>query len=896
MIDEKYTEYAHKVLNGDILAGELVKLACKRFLSWFERDDLEFVPEKADRVVNFCHHLKMSTGKFAGKYMRLTEWQKFVIYFVYGFCHKDTGYRVIRQCYLQLARKSGKALAIDTPIPTPTGYTTMGDLKVGDYVFDDTGQPTQVTYVTPTMYDHKCYEVTFSDGEVITCDADHNWYVDRYHKHKYHVETTQNIVDKGYCNARKDGYKECYVSIPLAQPIQYKERELPIDPYTFGVWLGDGCKNSAKLTLNGDDCMEILSYIPYKPKIVEKYKDENAYDVNFRNGTGEKLSDFSKFLIDYKIKGNKHIPQEFLYNSIENRLALLQGILDTDGYVQKNKLNGSVNCEITQKNNDIADGICFLLNSFGIKYNRRKKIPKLNGKECDEVNRISFNVDKTTPVFRLKRKLNLLADKKGKKDVKHIKSIKEVESVPVKCITVDSPSHLYLCGKRNTITHNTALASALALYHLISDGENDAQVIFAANSTAQATLAFTMAHNYISSLDPKGKIFKKYRDSIKFPKTKSIIKVVSADANRLDGLNVSMAVIDEYHAATSNAVSDVLESSVGMREQPLIVYITSAGFDMESPCYEMRNICVQILNNKLQDDTMGAFIFEMDEDDDIEDPKNWIKCQPNLDLTVTTEYIQQQLQKAKNNPSLFINFKTKILNYWCASAVGEWIPHDYIVKCTNKVDLKDKQFEGLYGILGLDLSSVSDMTALSLMIELDGKFYFKLWYFLPESALKESSNREKYKGWFHKGYLHLTPGNVIDYQYVFDKIMEINQIIPIDTISYDSWQSTALIIKLTEEGFNCQPYSQSMGSMNRPTKYLETIARNGQLIIDDNPITKWMFSNVVIKSDYNGNAKPIKANHSSEFKIDGIVASLNALGMYLSQPQYNNEIFGFQVE
>lgn len=550
MIDEKYTEYAHKVLNGDILAGELVKLACKRFLSWFERDDLEFVPEKADRVVNFCHHLKMSTGKFAGKYMRLTEWQKFVIYFVYGFCHKDTGYRVIRQCYLQLSRKSGK----------------------------------------------------------------------------------------------------------------------------------------------------------------------------------------------------------------------------------------------------------------------------------------------------------------------------------------------------------TALASALALYHLISDGENDAQVIFAANSTAQATLAFTMAHNYISSLDPKGKIFKKYRDSIKFPKTKSIIKVVSADANRLDGLNVSMAVIDEYHAATSNAVSDVLESSVGMREQPLIVYITSAGFDMESPCYEMRNICVQILNNKLQDDTMGAFIFEMDEDDDIEDPKNWIKCQPNLDLTVTTEYIQQQLQKAKNNPSLFINFKTKILNYWCASAVGEWIPHDYIVKCTNKVDLKDKQFEGLYGILGLDLSSVSDMTALSLMIELDGKFYFKLWYFLPESALKESSNREKYKGWFHKGYLHLTPGNVIDYQYVFDKILEINQIIPIDTISYDSWQSTALIIKLTEEGFNCQPYSQSMGSMNRPTKYLETIARNGQLIIDDNPITKWMFSNVVIKSDYNGNAKPIKANHSSEFKIDGIVASLNALGMYLSQPQYKNEIFGFQVE
>lgn len=547
--ENKYTDYATEVINGEIVAGELMKLACKRYISWFDRENIEFDCERADRVVNFCQHLKLSTGKFAGQFMRLTDWQKFVIYNIYGFVHKDTGYRVIRQCYLQLSRKSGK----------------------------------------------------------------------------------------------------------------------------------------------------------------------------------------------------------------------------------------------------------------------------------------------------------------------------------------------------------TALASALALYHLIADGENDGQVIFAANSTAQAQLAFAMCQNYVSSLDVKGKLFKKYRDSIKFPRNKSIIKVVSSDARRLDGLNVSMAVIDEYHAAPNNDISDVLESSVGMRTQPLIVYITTAGFDMESPCYQMRNICVQILNNKIEDDTLGAFIFEMDENDDIEDSTNWIKCQPNLNLTVTEEYIQQQLNKAKNNPSLFVNFKTKILNYWCASAVGEWIPNDYIIKCQEKIDLKDPKFDGLWGIMGLDLSSVSDMTAISLMIEFEGKFYFKLWYFLPESALKESSNREKYKSWYQKGFLNLTHGNVIDMDYIFNKIMEINQIIPIDTISYDSWQSTALIIKLTEEGFNCQPYSQSMGSMNKPTKHLETIARNGQLIIDNNPITSWMFSNVVIKSDYNGNSKPIKANHSSEFKIDGIVAMLDALGMWLSQEHYNNEILGFQI-
>lgn len=548
-VDEKYLDYAKKVLNGEIVSGELMKLAAKRYLSWFERDDIIFKPENADRVVNFCQHLKLSTGKFAGQRMKLTEWQKFVIYQTYGFVYKKDGYRVVRQCYLQLSRKSGK----------------------------------------------------------------------------------------------------------------------------------------------------------------------------------------------------------------------------------------------------------------------------------------------------------------------------------------------------------TALASALALYHLISDGENDAQVIFAANSTAQAQLAFTMAQNYVSGLDPNGKLFKKYRDTIKFPKTKSIIKVVSSDANRLDGLNVSMAVIDEWHAANSSAVSDVLESSVGMRTQPLICYVTTAGFDLTSPCYEMRNICVGILNGKMQDDSMAAFIFEMDEDDDIEDQNNWIKCQPNLDITVTTEYIQQQLAKVKNNPSLLVNFKTKILNYWCASAVGEWIPQDYIIKCTEKIDLKDEKFNGLWCIMGLDLSSVSDMTAINILIEFDGKFYLKWWYFLPESALKESSNRDNYRKWYEQGYLNLTHGNVVDFDYVFNKIMEINQIIPIDTISYDSWQSTSLIIKLTEEGFNCQPYSQSIGSMNRPTKLTETIARNGQLIIDDNPITRWMYSNVVIKSDWNGNQKPVKCNHSSEYKIDGIVASLNSLGMWLSKEHYDNTIYGFEI-
>lgn len=540
--DKKYLDYPTKVLKGDIVAGELIKLACKRYLCYLERDDVFFDSKKADKVVNFIEKLKLSTGKFAHKNFILSDWQKFVIYYVYGLVYKDSGLRVTRELYLQLSRKSGK----------------------------------------------------------------------------------------------------------------------------------------------------------------------------------------------------------------------------------------------------------------------------------------------------------------------------------------------------------TALASAMALYHLVADGENDGQVIFAANSAAQAQLAFTMATNYVSYIDPKGKYFKKYRDSIKFPLTKSIMKVVAADANRLDGLNISAAVIDEYHAAPNNAVSEVLSSSVGMRTQPLIIYVTTSGFDLTSPCYTMRNTCVELLHGKIVDDSLAAFIFELDDNDDIENPTNWLKCQPNLGLTVTEDYINSELVKAKNNPSLMTNFLTKILNKWCASATGEWIPSEYLLKCSEKINLEDYSNNVCY--VGLDLSSVSDMTAISVLVfdNINQKYIFKNYYFLPQTALEESSNREKYRNWYQQKYLDLTSGNVVDYEYILNKIQQINKIIPIQAISYDSWQSTALIIKLTELGFNCVPYSQSTGSMNRPTRHLEMIARNDHLILDDNPITRWMFANCELREDYNNNVKPIKLNKNSENKIDGVAAICDALGHYLTETHYDN--------
>ena len=179
------------------------------------------------------------------------------------------------------------------------------------------------------------------------------------------------------------------------------------------------------------------------------------------------------------------------------------------------------------------------------------------------------------------------------------------------------------------------------------------------------------------------------------------------------------------------------------------------------------------------------------------------------------------------------------------------------------------------------------------MIPLSDKYYFKNWYYLPESTLQEGANREKYAQWKRQGYLNITSGNVVDYNRVISDIEEINKIIPIECISYDQWQSTMAITQLTEKGFNCQPYSQTTGALNKPTRYMEIIARSGKAVFDNNPIIRWNFANCEIIEDSNENIKPVKINKDSQKKIDGVHAMLNALGKYLEQPQYDNTITGF---
>ncbi len=437
----------------------------------------------------------------------------------------------------------------------------------------------------------------------------------------------------------------------------------------------------------------------------------------------------------------------------------------------------------------------------------------------------------------------------------------------------------------------TALAALFCLWFMIGDNEASAEVDLAANSRQQASIAYEFCREYAKQLDPKQKDLKCQRNGIKLDLNASKLNVFAADSTKLDGFNASFALIDEYHAAKDSRLYDVLKSSMGQRKNPHLMVISTVGFSVVSPFKKLYDTNAEVLHGIKEDDSTFAMIFSLDENDDWRDEKNWLKIAPNLDITVSRKYLREQVTQAENNVSAEAGILVKNFNIW-QQVTSVWIPDSYLNKCFKKVQYTDFNEDTSLCYCGVDLAAVSDMTCASFMFtkENDDKYYFINEYFLPESALTESANRELYRLWKKMGLLNITEGNVTDYSQVLNLLLQRNNHIPIRSIHYDQWNSSQFTISATEEGLNMQPFSQSLGHFNLSTKEFERLVRSGKIVIQANEITHWMLKNCALKFDNNSNCKPIKKNGEAN-KIDGVIGMLQALGGYLETIHYSNEIF-----
>jgi phage terminase large subunit-like protein len=378
---------------------------------------------------------------------------------------------------LLAGRGAGKQLCVDTPIPTPSGWVRNGDLKGGDLVFDERGNVCSVVQAHPISMPKTAYRLTFNDGSVIDADGEHLWSTMTHRARKQmtrhgikrvpddwatyrhpiinchqtvmgyvgsEVLTTQQI--KGtLTQGRRGDLNHC---VPTAQPLNLPEADLPIDPYLLGSWLGDGSSKDQAIWGHAEDIGLIESHaqsLGYET--VRKHDQGNTWSV--------RVIGLAKQLKSLGILGNKHVPQAYLRSSIDQRLALLQGLMDTDGY-QDAKL-----AEFCNTNQRLADSVYELAVSLGEKPVLKESRAMLHGRDCGEKYRVTWRWNRFNP-FRMARKRDRLAAPEGQ-SFKHghrmIVLVEEIASKPMRCITVDSPSRLYLAGEAMIPTHNTRTAA-----------------------------------------------------------------------------------------------------------------------------------------------------------------------------------------------------------------------------------------------------------------------------------------------------------------------------------------------------------------------------------------------------------------------------------------------------
>lgn len=445
------------------------------------------------------------------------------------------------------------------------------------------------------------------------------------------------------------------------------------------------------------------------------------------------------------------------------------------------------------------------------------------------------------------------------------------------------------------------LAAGILLFCLIMDGEAVGENYSAATTRDQARIVFKSAHIMAGYLRKDFEDFSKnirlLAHSIVYVPTGGHIQAVSADASTLDGLNPHGVIIDEYHEHKTNDVLGVFQTGTGSRAQPIIVIITTAGFNTASPCYtEERKVAADVLTGTAKEETLFAIIYTIDEGDAWDDMSVWGKPNPHLGVTPRLDYMEAALSEAKNKGGRYItHFLTKNLNVW-TDAPDVWIPDEDWRK--NEIEIDIGALDGMLCYGGLDLASVSDITSFCLFfpgVGPGGRNVFLWSNWLPEETVSRRSGRVNYPLWVQQNWLRTTPGNVADYDTIRREIVHICQKYVVKSIQFDRWNSLDIVPRLTDEGLTMEPFGQGFGSMSTPAKEFERMIRGGQAATGKNPVARWANGNVVLDTNPAGDIKPNK--HKSTEKIDPIFAAIMAVGGWLIHSgQRETQSYLFETE
>lgn len=426
----------------------------------------------------------------------------------------------------------------------------------------------------------------------------------------------------------------------------------------------------------------------------------------------------------------------------------------------------------------------------------------------------------------------------------------------------------------------TTLGAGIALYMLFADGEPGAQVYSAAADRIQAGLVFREAKAMVEgSPILLGEGAQIYMHSIIVPSTNSFYRVLSKEAAHQQGLNSHGVIFDELHVQPDRELWDVLTTSMGARRQPLLVTITTAGYDRTSICWEQHEYAESLLKGILHDDSYYPVIYAADPEDDWLDEKVWERANPNIDVTISREFLRSEAERARQVPAYQNTFRRYYLNQW-TSQESRFMPMEAWDACETPYDEQLLKGQVCYG--GLDLASTSDIAAFWLDFPDEGddqgqRHQILEYYWIPKDNVIDRSRRDKvqYDEWVKEGLIRTTEGNVIDFEVILRDIEQLGDQFNIREIAFDRWGATQVSRRLSDMGFQVVGFGQGMASMAAPTKELLRLTMCGHIKHRAHPVTRWMMDNLTVDTDAAGNVKPNKAK--SREKIDGPVAGIMAL-------------------
>lgn len=636
----------------------------------------------------------------------------------------ETGRRVVRRAVRGLPKGSRKALALDTPLPTPLGWTTVGEVRPGDFLFDESGRQCRVLQVHPVRPADDCYRLMFDDGTSIVANGDHGWMASsrRPERRDPQYVTTREMFELPYWHPTK---RYANWRIAVAGPLDCADAYLPVDPYVLGYWLGDGHSGTAQISAHWQDIPNLVEqFAGAGITALDRGKDarSNAHNVLFGRGVPvPRKNTLTPELSQLGVTNAKHIPAPYMRASAGQRLALLQGLMDSDGYVASGQQVGN-----TQKSEILARQIVELARSLGFKPRLSSRSASIAGKEAGRVWEVFWSTySDWLPVFRLPRKLERLApptDRERMPSTRKIVSIEQVDSVPTRCLTVDSPSHLFLAGEGMIPTHNTEFAAWVALAEMAGpvrfshweDGRArgravvDPYVVAAAASYEQADLLFSAARSCITE-GPLKQHFDSFDKEIQLKKRSGVLLRVPAVAGTNDGLRPTFVVADETHEWTGSKarVHLVLENGLAKRQDAWSLSITTAGNPkVDSVALSQYEYGKRVESGELDD---PGFLF------------SWREPKVNIERLKHDEVLRDTVLAANPEPwkrtdDLVRRFHEVPLHEFCRYHLNMWVEPDqerWLPPGAWKGLLRDFEVpEGAPVVLGFDGSYSGDSTAL----------------------------------------------------------------------------------------------------------------------------------------------------------------------------------------